>query len=99
MTEDPGIVQQTPLTEQTQITEQSDLIENENTRQKQVRRCEQCDRETDEWIQFLNPDDTAHYICWTCQQRDDKHFNVKASWKRQTKNWPAKAEGSGSTEK
>lgn len=54
---------------------------NVSTVENEMRRCEECDRETDEYVMFLHPDNTQHFRCWTCQQRDDKNFNVKASYR------------------
>ncbi|MBC7798344.1 MAG: hypothetical protein H7Z37_15850, partial [Pyrinomonadaceae bacterium] len=41
---------------------------------KPVVRCERCDRETDEYVLNLTPDNITSFICWTCQERDDKNY-------------------------
>jgi hypothetical protein len=55
---------------------------NISTIEKPVRRCESCDRETDDYIMFLKPDNSESYICWSCQARDEKNFNVKPTFHR-----------------
>ena len=62
-------------------------VENESTIQKPIERCRECDRETDDYIRFLNPDNTPHFVCWSCLQREEKGFNTNPKWKRQRKNW------------
>jgi ribosome-binding protein aMBF1 (putative translation factor) len=56
-------------------------LPNVSTIEKSVRRCEECDRETDEYVMYVNPDNSEHIVCWTCQQRGDKHFNTKESYR------------------
>lgn len=65
-----------------EIVEQGDLTENISTVDKPVRRCERCDRETDEWVLYVHPDNRESRICWTCQQRDDKNFNLRPGWRK-----------------
>ena len=45
-------------------------------------RCEKCDAETDRLIKFVGPDNSPHYVCWSCLSREEKGFNLKESWKR-----------------
>ena len=56
---------------------------NVSTTEKPVRRCERCDRETDEYVMFIHPDNSEHIICWTCQERNDKNFNMKPEHRRE----------------
>lgn len=63
-------------------TEQSELGENVSTEDKPARRCERCDRETADYVTFINPDNTEEIICWTCQERDDKNYIRKTSYHR-----------------
>lgn len=55
--------------------------ENVSTADKPVRRCERCDRETDEYVMFVHPDNRESIICWSCQERDDKNFNTKPGYR------------------
>jgi hypothetical protein len=55
---------------------------NVSTVEKPVRRCDECDRETDEYVMYVNPDNSESLVCWTCQQRADKNFNMKSDWRR-----------------
>ncbi|HYJ45349.1 MAG TPA: hypothetical protein VEV81_01960 [Pyrinomonadaceae bacterium] len=45
-------------------------------------RCERCDDETERLIKFVGPDNSPHYVCWSCLAREEKRFNLKKSWKR-----------------
>ncbi|MBC7796970.1 MAG: hypothetical protein H7Z37_08865 [Pyrinomonadaceae bacterium] len=50
---------------------------------KPIVRCERCDRETDEYVVNLTPDNITSFICWTCQERDDKNYTMKPSFRRE----------------
>ncbi|MDT4965556.1 MAG: hypothetical protein QOJ64_293 [Acidobacteriota bacterium] len=50
--------------------------------QQTTGRCERCDRETDRLIKFLAPDNSLELVCWSCLAREEKHFNLKPTWKR-----------------
>ena len=39
--------------------------------EKPVRRCENCDRETDKYIINLSPDNEETVMCWICKERGD----------------------------
>lgn len=56
---------------------------NVSTIDKPVMRCERCDRETDEYVEFIHPDNSKHIVCWTCQERDDKNYNMKPQHRRE----------------
>jgi hypothetical protein len=56
--------------------------ENVSTADKPLERCERCDRETDEYVVFVAPDNRESIICWSCQQRDDKNFNMKPDYRK-----------------
>jgi len=53
-----------------------------NAEPKLVTRCVECDRETDHYVTFVNPSNETESVCWDCQQRTDKGFNTKKTWKR-----------------
>jgi hypothetical protein len=44
--------------------------------------CERCDRESQHMIKLLARDNTAHYVCWDCLRREEKHINVSRRFKR-----------------
>ena len=50
--------------------------------EKPVRRCENCDTETDKYIVNLDPDNTEHVLCWMCKERGEKGFNTKRGFRR-----------------
>lgn len=56
---------------------------NVSTVKNALARCERCDRETDEYVKFIHPDNSEHLICWTCQQRDDKNFNARPNYRKE----------------
>lgn len=56
---------------------QGDQEENVSTADKVVQRCEACDRETDDWVMFIAPNNTERIVCWSCQERDDKNYTMK----------------------
>ena len=45
--------------------------------------CEICDRQSQHLSRWLDPDNTAHYVCWSCLQRREKRVNVNRRWKRE----------------
>jgi len=40
--------------------------------EKPVRRCENCDRETDKYVVNLSPGNEEHILCWMCKERGEK---------------------------
>jgi hypothetical protein len=44
--------------------------------------CERCDRECDDIVMRLEPDNSRHYICWSCLSRAEKYINLKPHWRR-----------------
>ena len=56
---------------------------NVSTVEKPIHRCEECDQETDDYVMFIHPDNSEHIRCWSCQQRDDKNFNMKPEFRRE----------------
>lgn len=45
--------------------------------------CERCDRESRHLSRWLDPDNSVHYLCWSCLQRREKRVNVEGRWKRE----------------
>jgi hypothetical protein len=50
--------------------------------EERVNRCERCDAETERLIKFVGPDNSPHYVCWSCLAREEKKVNLKETWKR-----------------
>ena len=50
-----------------------------------IRRCEHCDREKDNYILFLSPENIESCICWECLQREEKGFNAKRDFRRSSR--------------
>jgi hypothetical protein len=50
--------------------------------EEKTTRCERCDEETAHLIKFVGPDNTPHYVCWSCLAREEKRINLKETWKR-----------------
>ncbi len=50
-----------------------------------VRRCEDCDRETDKYVVNLSPDNRERVICWICKERGEKGFNTKRGFRREAR--------------
>lgn len=48
-------------------------------------RCQECDRVTDNYITYVSPTNDQLNVCWECQNRDDKYFNVKPGWGRRSR--------------
>jgi hypothetical protein len=50
--------------------------------EEQVNRCERCDEETERLIKYVAPDNSLHYVCWSCVSREEKRVNLRETWKR-----------------
>ncbi|MCA1558310.1 MAG: hypothetical protein LC731_07210 [Acidobacteria bacterium] len=44
--------------------------------------CERCDQPRRHLIKFMGADNRPHYVCWSCSNREDKHINLKSTWRR-----------------
>ena len=44
--------------------------------------CEICDQPSRHLIKLIGMDNRPHYVCWSCRDREEKHINVKTTWKR-----------------
>ena len=49
---------------------------------KTVVRCERCDTETTHFISWVDPENVTHYVCWRCREREEKHINIKPTFRR-----------------
>ena len=45
--------------------------------------CDRCDRESQHLIKLVEPDNSAHYVCWDCLRREEKGINTSARFKRE----------------
>jgi hypothetical protein len=63
------------------------MIETKSVTKKPKVRCAECDREVSHYITFTSPTNEKRDICSDCLEREEKHFNLKPTWKRQHKNW------------
>ena len=50
-----------------------------------ARRCSMCDREMTHYNVFMSPTDEERPICWQCLAREEKGFNAKRDFARQTR--------------
>jgi hypothetical protein len=53
-----------------------------NAESKPLARCTECDRETTHYFSFVLPTNEVKIVCWECQDREDKGYNMKPAWKR-----------------
>jgi len=58
-----------------------------NTDNKPVMRCFECDREMEHFITFTSSTNEEKDVCWECYDRAEKGFNTKRDWQRERKNW------------
>jgi hypothetical protein len=54
----------------------------DTTEEKKTARCVECDREMEHFITFLSPTNEESVVCWECNDRGEKGFNVKRNWGR-----------------
>jgi len=52
---------------------------------KPVVRCSECDSETDHYYIFVSPINEESAVCWQCQMREEKGFNAKKTFRRQSR--------------
>jgi hypothetical protein len=48
-------------------------------------RCSQCDREVNHYNVFLSPTGEERPLCWQCLAREEKGFNAKRDFVRQSR--------------
>lgn len=53
-----------------------------NKNPKEIARCSECDSETTHYFSFVLPTNEVKIVCWECQDREDKGYNMKPSFKR-----------------
>ena len=57
-----------------------------NVEDKAPVRCAKCDREMGHYITFTNPSNEDENICWQCVDRQEKGFNAKRDFRRDSRN-------------
>ena len=60
-----------------------DKLKNKNP--KPLARCAECDREVDTYYTFVSPTNETRHVCWECQMREEKGFNAKRDFRRQSR--------------
>ena len=48
-------------------------------------RCTECDREVEHYNTFLQPAGGRRVVCWQCTQRQEKGFNAKRDFSRDSR--------------
>lgn len=56
-----------------------------NMIEKQASRCSECDREKDHYNTFVSPTNVETVICWECLSREEKGFNAKRDFRRDSR--------------
>ncbi|MCA1623882.1 MAG: hypothetical protein LC768_16770 [Acidobacteria bacterium] len=46
-------------------------------------RCIECDTEVEHYVTFVMPSNEMRNVCWSCQDREDKGFNMKPEYRRE----------------
>jgi hypothetical protein len=62
----------------------NDITDPKNT-DKPVMRCSECDRETVHYNTFVMPDNEERVVCWECLERQEKNFNAKPGFQRESR--------------
>jgi hypothetical protein len=62
----------------------ADMQDPKNT-SKPIMRCGECDRETDHYNVFLNPQNEEHVVCWECTLRAEKGFFASRGFSRDSR--------------
>lgn len=52
---------------------------------KSIARCSECDREMNHYNTFVSPGNEERVICWECLSREEKGFNAKRDFSRQSR--------------
>jgi len=69
------------LAESTPAPQPPDPKDNE----KLLVRCTECDREVEHYNTFVMPDNETRVVCWECLQRQEKGFNAKRDFRRDSR--------------
>lgn len=50
-----------------------------------VARCTECDREMEHYNTFVSPENVERVVCWECLGREEKGFNAKRDFSRDSR--------------
>ena len=53
--------------------------------EKTAVRCAECDREMEHYNTFVSPTNERRNVCWECLQREEKGFNAKRDFRRNSR--------------
>ncbi|MCS6873355.1 MAG: hypothetical protein N2Z23_06555 [Pyrinomonadaceae bacterium] len=56
-----------------------------NDKEKPVRRCYECDRETRYYNVFITPTNEERVVCWECLRREERGFFAKRDFHRMSR--------------
>ena len=62
----------------------NDTVSNEPT-SKTPMRCTECDREMENYNEFVSPTNEKRIVCWECQMREEKNFFTKRDFSRRSR--------------
>lgn len=48
-------------------------------------RCAECDREMENYNEFVSPTNEKRIVCWECQMREEKNFFAKRDFHRRSR--------------
>jgi hypothetical protein len=48
-------------------------------------RCVECDREMENYNEFVSPTNEKRIVCWECQMREEKNFFAKRDFSRRSR--------------
>ena len=60
-------------------------IEDPKDMDKPAVRCTECDREVEHYNTFVAPTNETSVVCWECLQRQEKGFNAKRDFRRDSR--------------
>jgi hypothetical protein len=60
-------------------------LEDPKDMDKPVARCTECDREVEHYNTFVMPTNETRVVCWECLQRQEKGFNAKRDFRRDSR--------------
>ncbi len=59
--------------------------DNMQSQAKPLARCVECDREVTHYNTFVTSTDEERIVCWECLSREEKGFNAKRDFKRDSR--------------
>ena len=60
-------------------------LEDPKDMDKPLARCTECDREVEHYNTFVMPTNETRVVCWECLQRQEKGFNAKRDFRRDSR--------------